>query len=260
MLCILYTCNLLPCMLYCIEHKVAVRYRRLLFSDKNHYFCIHHKIRLYNCNRICNLLFLLCLQHLRTFRDHCKHHHFYQSDISNTLDPTRHHWDSTLLIRQRKLYPENCSWLSLAIPLIWPAPLWWPWPLSKILVCSDCNHRLKIYWWHLWRQFSQIQYFSKKTTHWFYDFKYLDPDSSGPDWNHSSISSSYFSKKELQAKLSSFPPVQAYSKTCNIRVSDVAHLPKLFSSHFVLPPPKFCFTVFSTLDYETLDLIWILVI
>ena len=108
-------------MLYYNEHKVAVQCPKLLFSGKNHYFYIHHKICLYNCNRICSLLFLSYPQHLRTFHDHCIHHHFCQWDISNILGPIHPHLDSMPLIRLRRWYPENCSRLSLAIPIIWPA-------------------------------------------------------------------------------------------------------------------------------------------
>ena len=115
--------GILPYMLYYTEHKVAGPCPRPLFSDKNHCFYIRHKIRLYNCNHICNLLFLLYLLHLRIFHGHCKHHHSSQLDISNILDPTRPHLDSMLSKRLHRLYPENCSWLSLTIPIVLPAPL-----------------------------------------------------------------------------------------------------------------------------------------
>ena len=115
--------GILPCMLYCTERKVAGPCPRPLFSNKNHCFYIRHKIRLYNCNHICNLLFLSYLLHLRTFHGHCKHRHSSQLDILNILDPTHPHLDSMLSKRLHRFYPENCSWLSLTIPIVWPAPL-----------------------------------------------------------------------------------------------------------------------------------------
>ena len=135
-------CGILPYMLYYTEHKVAGPCPRPLFSDKNHCFYIRHKIRLYNCNHICNLLFLLYLLHLRIFHGHCKHRHSSQLDILNILDPTRPHLDSMLWKRLHRLYPENFSWLSLKIPIVWPAPLVLTWPFSKTI--ASFKH-----WWFM---------------------------------------------------------------------------------------------------------------